>query len=140
MTPLRPSNKNFTVVNPTASIEDMQRHLRGEPEQFECLAGLKFFYLDWHLNLYRCHNWSTPLCHITEFDGSQCVRDGCTACMMNCYRDTSVMQHIAVSISDGVQAAASGRLDLAWRHWFNRNNWVSLKSVIEESSWLPRLN
>ena len=41
----------FPVLNPVASIEDMQRHLRGEPETFGCLAGWKSFYLDWHLQL-----------------------------------------------------------------------------------------
>jgi MoaA/NifB/PqqE/SkfB family radical SAM enzyme len=129
----------FHVVNPTASIEDMQRHLQGERERFGCLGGWKFFYLDWHLNLYRCHNWDKPLCHIDEFDGSQRVRDGCTACMMDCYRDSSVMQHIAVSLSDGIQAASKGEIGKAVQFWFNRNNWLSLKSVIEEARWLPRL-
>lgn len=131
--------REFHVVNPTASIEDMQRHLRGETEQFGCLGGWKFFYLDWHLNLYRCHNWERPLCHISEFDGSQRVRDGCTACMMDCYRDSSVMQHIGVAVSDGVKAAAKGELGKAWQYWFNRKNLVSLKAVIEEARWLPRL-
>jgi MoaA/NifB/PqqE/SkfB family radical SAM enzyme len=131
--------KQFPVVNPTASIEDMQRHLRGEPELFTCLGGWKLFYLDWHLNLYRCHNWETPLCHITEFDGSQRVRDGCTACMMDCYRDSSVMQHIAVAVSDGVGAIAKGQVGNAFQHWFNRKNLTSLQAVIEESQWLPRL-
>jgi MoaA/NifB/PqqE/SkfB family radical SAM enzyme len=29
------------VVNPTASLDDMQRHLRGQPERFSCLGGHK---------------------------------------------------------------------------------------------------
>jgi len=131
--------REFHVVNPTASIDDMQRHLRGEPEQFGCLGGWKFFYLDWHLNLYRCNNWDQPMCHINEFDGSQRVRDGCTACMLDCYRDSSVMQHIAVAVSDGVQAAVQGQIKQALKHWFNRDNLVSLKAVLEEASWLRRL-
>ncbi|KAB8314848.1 radical SAM protein [Tolypothrix campylonemoides VB511288] len=131
--------RNFRVVNPTSSIEDMQRHLRGEPEQFGCLGGWKLFYLDWHLNLYRCHNWDQPLCHITEFDGTQRVRDGCTACMMDCYRDSSVMQHIGIAVSDGVQAAARGQFRQALQHWFNRKNLLSLKAVLEEATWLRQL-
>ena len=67
--------KQFPVLNPGASIEDMQRHLHGEPERFGCLAGWKFFYLDWHLQLWRCHNWDRPLCDIREFDGTQRVRE-----------------------------------------------------------------
>ncbi len=125
--------RHFTVLNPTASIEDMQRHLRGEPEHFACIAGWKFFYLDWHLDLYRCHNWERPLCHITEFDGSQRLRDGCTACMIDCYRDNSVMQHIGVATSDGLRAAARGRLGEAGKHWFDSRNLASLKAVLEDA-------
>ena len=86
----------------------MQRHLRGEPERFACLAGWKSFYLDWHLRLWRCHHWDPPLCHIREFDRTQRVRDGCTACMVDCYRDDSVMQHVGIAVSNGVRAAARG--------------------------------
>ncbi len=125
--------QHFTVLNPTASIEDLQRHLRGEPEVFSCIAGWKFFYLDWHLDLYRCHNWDRPMCHITEFDGSQRFRDGCTACMIDCYRDNSVMQHIGVAVSDGFHAAARGRLREAGKHWFNNRNLTSLKAVLEDA-------
>ena len=132
--------EQFHVVNPTASIEDMQRHLQGEEEQFGCLGGWKFFYLDWHLDLYRCHNWAEPMCHISEFDGSQRVRDNCTACMLDCYRDSSVMQHIAIAVSDGVQAFKKGNVKQAFQHWFNRKNLISLQSVIEEAKWLPKLS
>ena len=50
----------FPVVNPAESLTEMQRHLRREPEKFGCLGGHKYFYLDWKLNLYRCHFWETP--------------------------------------------------------------------------------
>jgi len=132
--------KGFSVLNPTASLEDMQRHLRGEPERFVCLGGYKFFYLDWHLNLYRCHNWDRPMCHITEFDTVERVRDGCTACMIDCYRDDSVMQHIAVAVSDGVAAARKGQFRQAWRFLFDRRSLISLKTVLEEAPlWRSRV-
>ena len=50
----------FPVVNPTESLTEMQRHLRKEPERFGCLGGHKYFYLDWKLDLYRCHYWEKP--------------------------------------------------------------------------------
>jgi MoaA/NifB/PqqE/SkfB family radical SAM enzyme len=57
-------SKRFPVQNPVASIEDMQRHLRGEPEVFGCLAGWKYFYLDWDLQIWRCHHWDpAPVPH-----------------------------------------------------------------------------
>jgi len=125
--------KRFPVLNPTASLEDMQRHVRGKPERFGCLGGLKFFYLDWHLDIYRCHNWESPMCHIRDFDSAPRIRDGCTACMTDCYRDDSVMQHIAIAISDGVQAAAKGHVGEALRHWTDKRNGISLGAVFEEA-------
>ena len=122
--------RDFPVLNPVASIEDMQRHLRGEPETFGCLAGWKSFYLDWHLQLWRCHNWDRPLCDIRDFNGTQRVRDGCTACMIDCYRDDSVMQHVGLAISDGVQAAARGDFRQAWHHWTDGRNVISARAAI----------
>src|SRR5882762_7648851 len=43
----------YPVVNPRESLDEMQRHLKQEPEKFGCLGGHKYFYLDWNLNLYR---------------------------------------------------------------------------------------
>jgi hypothetical protein len=127
----------FPVLNPMASLEDMQRHLRGEPEKFGCLAGWKFFYLDWDLQLWRCHNWDQPLCDIRDFDGTQRIRDGCTACMIDCYRDDSVMQHIGVAVSDGLRAAMRGDLRQAWKHWADRRNLVSAREAIQTvTSWM----
>src|SRR5499427_369647 len=83
---------HFPVVNPVESLTEMQRHLRREPEKFGCLGGHKYFYLDWNLNLYRCHFWESPMCNIYEFDESKLIRDGCTRCMIDCYRDPSVLQ------------------------------------------------
>src|SRR5204863_412113 len=37
----------FRVNNPHASVADMKRHLRGEPEHFVCYGGYKSFYMDW---------------------------------------------------------------------------------------------
>jgi MoaA/NifB/PqqE/SkfB family radical SAM enzyme len=131
--------RNFPVLNPRASIDDMRRHLRGEPERFGCLAGYKFFYLDWHLELYRCHNWDRPMCHISEFDRVPRIRDGCTACMIDCYRDDSVMQHIGIGVSDGVAAVAEGHLRQAVKHWINRRNLTSIGAVLEAAPIWRRL-
>ena len=40
----------------------MRRRLRGEAERFHCLAGYKYFYLDWNYDLWRCEDWKAPLC------------------------------------------------------------------------------
>jgi MoaA/NifB/PqqE/SkfB family radical SAM enzyme len=128
--------EKFQFVNPTESLSDMQRHLRKEPEKFGCLGGHKYFYLDWNLNLYRCHYWNKPMCSIYEFDQSKLIRDGCTKCMIDCYRDPSVMQSIAVNLSDACHHLKRGRLIAAAGDIFNRRNLTSLKAIWEERKWI----
>jgi len=126
----------FAVVNPTASLDDMQRHVRGEKERFGCLGGHKYFYLDWHLDLYQCHYWETPMCTVREWDDSRLIRDGCTRCMIDCYRDPSVLQHVAISASDAWQALKRGRWIRAAGHVFDPRNAVSLRAVWDDRKWI----
>jgi MoaA/NifB/PqqE/SkfB family radical SAM enzyme len=131
--------RHMHVVNPTASLEEMQRFLRKEPQRFECLGGYKYFYLDWNFLLWRCHYWEKPICSIFDFDDSRRIRDGCTMCMIDCYRDASVMQHVAVSVSDSIAQARQGMWRDAARSLFNRNNLASVRSVFEGLGWINRI-
>ncbi len=126
----------FPVVNPMESLTEMQRHLRGEPEKFGCLGGHKYFYLDWNLNLYRCHFWETPMCKIYDFDASKLIRDGCTRCMIDCYRDPSVLQFVAISASDAWNHFKRGGFGAAAKSVFDRRNLTSLKAVWEDRKWI----
>jgi len=128
--------KRFQVVNPTASLEEMERFVRGQEQRFPCLGGFQYFYLDWHLDLWRCHNWDQPMCHIKEFDGSQRVRDGCTKCMIDCYRDSSVMQHVGVSAHDAYQSFKRGNLYEGAKAVTRKGNLGSMHSVLEQLPWL----
>src|SRR6266705_5154303 len=132
-------HSEFPVVNPTESLDEMQRHLRGEKEKFGCLGGHKYFYLDWNLNLYRCHFWETPMCNIYEFDSSKLIRDGCTRCMIDCYRDPSVLQFVAISASDAWHNVKKGKLLAAAKNIFDRRNVTSLKAVWEDRKWIGRV-
>jgi MoaA/NifB/PqqE/SkfB family radical SAM enzyme len=126
----------FPVVNPSESLTEMQRHLRGERERFGCLGGHKYFYLDWNLNLYRCHFWEKPMCSIYEFDASKLIRDGCTRCMIDCYRDPSVLQFVAVNASDAWGNLKRGKLLAATRQVLDPRNITSLKAVWENRHWI----
>jgi MoaA/NifB/PqqE/SkfB family radical SAM enzyme len=126
----------FPVVNPAESLTEMQRHLRREPERFGCLGGHKYFYLDWKLDLYRCHFWEKPMCNIYDFDESKLIRDGCTRCMIDCYRDPSVLQFVAISASDAWRNLKRGRLLAAAHNVFDRRNLISLKAVWEDRKWI----
>lgn len=130
--------KRFRVVNPTLSLEEMQRFVRKEEQRYPCLAGHRYFFLDWQLMLWRCHSWSEPMCSIYEFDETRLVRDNCTRCMINCYRDSSLMQHVAVSVQDSYAALRKGRLGEAVGHLAKRTNLDSLRAVAEEFGWIVR--
>lgn len=131
--------KRFPVLNPSASLKDMHAHLDSKPEEFPCLGGWKQYYLDWNLLLWRCNSWSKPMCHIDDFDGSQRVRDGCQSCMVDCFRDASVQQYVALSVSDGLQALRRGDVGGAWQHLTDRRNLASLGSAFENLFWLKRV-
>ncbi len=126
----------FPVVNPMESLNEMQRHLRGEKEHFGCLGGHKYFYLDWKLDLYRCHFWETPMCKVQEWDESKLIRDGCTRCMIDCYRDPSVLQFAAISASDAFNNLKKGKLLSAAKNIFDSRNLTSLKAVWEDRKWI----
>jgi MoaA/NifB/PqqE/SkfB family radical SAM enzyme len=129
---------NIQVLNPTAGLDEMKRYIAGEEQKFPCLGGYRYFYLDWDLMLWRCHYWAEPMCHISEFDETKTVRDGCTKCMIDCYRDSSVMHHIGVSVHDSYQAFKKGDLGGGFKALTRKGNLESLGSVMEELPWLIR--
>ena len=133
------AHSDFPVVNPSESLAEMQRHLRKEPEKFGCLAGHKYFFLDWKLDLYRCHAWATPMCNIYEFDSSKVIRDGCTLCMIDCYRDPSVLQFVAISASDAYNNLKQGKVIAAAKNILDRRNLTSLKAVWDDRKWIGKV-
>jgi hypothetical protein len=128
----------FQVLNPSASIDEMKRFLVGGEQKFPCLGGYKYFYLDWDLMLWRCHFWAEPMCHINDLAPEKLVRDGCTKCMIDCYRDSSVMHHIGVSLHDSYQAFKSGKPVEGFKALGRKGNLGSIGSVLEELPWLLR--
>jgi MoaA/NifB/PqqE/SkfB family radical SAM enzyme len=129
----------FPVNNPKASIADMKHHLRGEDERFVCYAGYKSFYLDWNYDVWRCDAWDQRLCSVWDFPHTSLVRDGCTACIADCYRDSSVMLHFAVSLRDSFDDLARGRVLAALRTLADRRNFTSLASITGNWPVLSRI-
>ena len=127
------AKRGFPVLNPGPSRDDMARHLRGEPERIPCYGGYKYFYMDWKYDLYRCESWDERMCSVWDFETAPLVRDGCTACMTDCYRDTSVMLHFAVSLGDAAQALRRGAVRKALASVLNREAAASLGSILAQS-------
>ena len=76
------------------------------------------------------------MCSIYEFDRSRLIRDGCTRCMIDCYRDPSVLQFVAMSASDAWHNLKAGKVGAAARNVFDRRNLTSLKAVWENWKWI----
>jgi MoaA/NifB/PqqE/SkfB family radical SAM enzyme len=131
--------KRFPVFNPAASIDDIKRHVRGEREHFACVGGYKYFYIDWNLNIWRCEAWSKPFGSVFDLDKIPDCRDRCTACMIACYRDASVLMHAGVAFEDAMSAAGSGHPGEGARLLFQRSVAQSLASVVAQSRQVFRL-
>jgi len=129
----------FPVNNPSASVADMKRHLRGQQETFECYGGFKSFYMDWNYDMWRCDSWTKKICSIWDFADAPPIRDGCTACVADCYRDSSVMLHFAVSLGDTLDHLRNGRVRAAAKTLTDRRNFISLGAVLENAHVLTRL-
>jgi hypothetical protein len=56
--------------------------------------------------------------------------------MIDCYRDPSVLQHVAISMSDAYNNLKKGDLAGAAKNVFDRRNLTSLKAVWEDRKWI----
>jgi MoaA/NifB/PqqE/SkfB family radical SAM enzyme len=107
---VRAQKSRFGVLNPDASLAEMIGFLRGERQRFECFGGYKYFLMDWDLKVYRCDFWSEPMGTIWEFADTPFIRDGCTRCMSDCYRDSSVYLGLAVALGDAIGSLRRGHI------------------------------
>lgn len=131
--------KMFPVNNPSASVADMKRHLKKKPEQFVCYGGYKSFYMDWNYDVWRCDAWRERMCAVWDFLETPLVRDGCTNCIADCYRDSSVMLHFAVSLGDACDHLSQGRIIAALKTLAARSNLTSLGAILENGQVLSHL-
>lgn len=129
----------FGILNPKESLSEMQRHLRQENEDFPCFGGFKYFYMDWNYDVFRCDSWHERMCSVWDFAETPPIRDGCTACMSDCYRDSSVLLHFAVSIGDAITHLRRGRLGKAGGALWTRTNRRSIAALVEGTGTLKKL-
>lgn len=139
MDSIKALKSKFPVMNPSASLEDVKRSARGEEQLIGCVGGRKYFYLDWNLQIWRCEAWHEPLGSVFDLDTIADRRDRCTACIQNCYRDTSVLMHAGVAVADAMTEAGSGHLGKAAAALFQRGVATSLGAVMEEAGIIRRL-
>jgi len=131
--------KRFPVLNPRASLAEVARYVRGEPQAIPCVGGHKYFYLDWNLDIWRCEAWNEPLGSVFDLDRIPDQREPCNACMMACYRNASILMHGAVAATDAARAFGAGQIGSAVSSLFRRSVAQSLWALIEETPQMRRL-
>ncbi|MGA9755254.1 MAG: radical SAM protein [Desulfobaccales bacterium] len=127
---------SLQILNPRLGLDDLMRQLEHRPPRFPCLAGYKYFFVDWHLQVYRCHYLADTLGPLEEIGQMPPIRDGCTACTIDCYRDPSVYQYLAVSVADSLAALRQGQLLKALGALLHPYNFLSLAALLEGRHWL----
>ncbi len=124
------------ILNPRLGISDLQRQLLGRPVRFPCLAGYKYFFVDWDLQVYRCHYLADSLGPLEEIDRVPLTRDNCSACTIDCYRDPSVYQYLAVSAADALAAWRRGSFLKGLGALLHPYNFLSLAALLEGRHWV----
>jgi len=125
----------LVVLNPALGLTELQRQLHGQPLRFPCLAGFKYFYLDWHLKVYGCHILRQPLGDVEEFANLPRPPHSCHACLTDCYRDASVQQYPAVAVAEAWQAVKQGRWGQALGKLFSAEHFLALGAAWQSRRW-----
>ena len=128
--------KRFRVMDPSAALNEVARFVRGEQQLIPCIAGSKYFYIDWNLDVWRCEPWHEPMGSVFDLDRLPDQREPCNACMMGCYRHASVLMHGAMGVTESVYALGRGELRTAVSLLFQRGVAYSLWALATEE--LPR--
>jgi hypothetical protein len=76
------------------------------------------------------------MCKVWDWDDTKLIRDGCTRCMIDCYRDPSVLQFAAISASGAFNNLKQGKIAAAAKNIFDSRNLTSLKAVWEDRKWI----
>jgi MoaA/NifB/PqqE/SkfB family radical SAM enzyme len=130
------SQAPLAILNSRQGLLDLKRRGRGQPRRFPCLAGFKHFYVDWHLQVYRCHYLPQTLGPLEEIHRAPRLRDGCDACAIECYRDASVFQHAAVSCADALTAWRRGQWLQCLSTLLHPNNFLALTDLLAARHWI----
>ena len=127
---------SLNILNPRLALSELQRQLNGRPARFPCLAGYKYWFVDWNLQVFRCHYLDEPLGPLEELSQMPPIRNGCNACAIDCYRDPSVYQYLAVSVADSLAALRQGKWLEGLGALLHPYNFLSLAALLEGRHWL----
>jgi hypothetical protein len=76
---------------------------------------------------------------VFDFDHIPDQREPCSACMMACYRNASMLMHGAIAATDAARAAAAGQIGTAVALLFRRSVAQSFWALMQETPKIRRL-
>ncbi|MCL6622725.1 MAG: radical SAM protein [Syntrophobacterales bacterium] len=131
------SSASVPLLNTRWVLEELCRSLAGQPSRLPCLAGDRYFYLDWELTLYPCHLLGHRLGRLEDFPvAAPRRRWACPGCVSECYLDASACQYLVVSLAQAWEAFRARRLQEALGYLLQGANLRSLASLWESRHWL----
>jgi len=81
--------QGYNIINSLDYLRDTIRYLDGE-NIYGCIGGKKLFYIDWNLNVYPCMYKGNPI-NIDDFDFGNINNEKCNKCMIQCFREPSII-------------------------------------------------
>src|SRR5262249_15260663 len=90
---IRRLKKKVRVLNPTASLNEIGRFVRGEKQLFPCIGGHKYFYMDWNLGILRCEAVSRPRGSVFDLANLPAHTDTGNGGRVSCYLHPAVILH-----------------------------------------------
>lgn len=124
------------ILNTRQGLLDLKRRLQGRPTRLPCLAGYKYFFLDWRLDVYRCHVLGHRLGPLEDLPRFAPRRELCAGCFSECYLDASAYQHFAVSLSEARAAWRRGQPLKGLARLLSPVNARSLAALWQGRQWL----
>jgi MoaA/NifB/PqqE/SkfB family radical SAM enzyme len=122
----------YAILNSRESLEEIKRFVRKDKQLYPCVGGNRYFYVDYHLDIYRCDFWETKMCSVFEFCDQPFVKDHSTQCISGCYRDASVLMHPAIAVSDTLQDLRQGKFRKAMDHLSKSTNFRAIKTMLQD--------
>lgn len=124
------------VLNTRWVLQELCRSLTGGPFRLPCLAGDRYFYLDWDLMLFPCHVLGQKLGVLEDFPLAAPRRGACPGCISECYLDASACQWAAVTLAESWAAVRQGRFREGLGRLLSRATFRSLATLWESRQWL----
>lgn len=84
---IRLKKQGYNIVNNFEYLIDTIKYFDGK-NKYNCLGGIKLFYVDWNLNIYPCMSKGKPI-NIYNYDFNDSKNKNCNDCMLQCFREPS---------------------------------------------------